>query len=87
MQFITRSPPSPPEHNYACEEEVEAQTATKPQRRRANQSLSGSSRAAPPCVAVARCRKLACEFTEGMTAKNMREPAAEIEQEIRSPDP
>jgi hypothetical protein len=36
---------------------------------------------------LARCRKLACEFTEGMTAKNLRELAAEIEQEIRSLDP
>jgi hypothetical protein len=28
---------------------------------------------------LARCRKLAREYTEGMTAKNLRELAAEIE--------
>jgi DNA repair ATPase RecN len=36
---------------------------------------------------LASCRKLAREYTEGMTAKNLRELAAEIEQEIRSLDP
>jgi F0F1-type ATP synthase assembly protein I len=36
---------------------------------------------------LARRRKLAREHTEGMTAKNLRELAAEIEQEIRSLDP
>jgi hypothetical protein len=36
---------------------------------------------------LASCRKLAREYTEGMTAKNLRELTAEIEQEIRSLDP
>jgi hypothetical protein len=31
---------------------------------------------------LVRCRKLAGEFTEGVTAKNLRELTAEIEQEI-----
>jgi hypothetical protein len=35
---------------------------------------------------LARCRKLAREFTEGVTAKNLRELTAEIEQEIRALD-
>jgi hypothetical protein len=33
---------------------------------------------------LARCHELAREFTEGMTAKNLRELAAEIELEIRA---
>jgi hypothetical protein len=35
---------------------------------------------------LARCRELAREYTEGMTAKNLRDLAAEIEQEIRTLD-
>jgi hypothetical protein len=33
---------------------------------------------------LARCRELAREYTEGVTAKNLCELAAEIEQEIRA---
>lgn len=36
---------------------------------------------------LARCRELAREYTEGTTAKNLRELTAEIEHEIRSLDP
>jgi hypothetical protein len=35
---------------------------------------------------LARCRQLAREYTEGMTAKNLRDLAAEIQQEIRGLD-
>jgi hypothetical protein len=31
-----------------------------------------------------RCRRLACEFNDGITAKNLREIAGEIEQQIRA---
>ena len=33
---------------------------------------------------LVRCHKLAREYTEGTTAKNLRELIAEIEQEIRA---
>jgi hypothetical protein len=36
---------------------------------------------------LARCRRLAREYTEGTTVKNLRELAAEIEQAIRALDP
>jgi len=35
---------------------------------------------------LARCRKLADEFTEGVTAQNLRKLAAELEQRLRVVD-
>jgi len=37
-------------------------------------------------VKIARCNRLACEFPDGITNKNLRDLAAELEQQVQDLD-